>query len=228
MVHAVEPSDAMRWLGQQIEQRSKAMPERENDSSEDWSEDDFEGPSESGNGNQKTREEEHELYLGEATPHTTADGRHTIREAEAASTSEPNHAHPSQVGSLHRDTDASEEAKSSRVIIGQGLASPESSFGRSWSIRWLQHLQGFGDRRQLLARRPGSRNPRRPTWVQSTGNSQHNVIVYEGPMRPILDPLLCSRRPILDPLLCSRPLHCKHQLSKLRNRFADSQCTRSS
>ena len=50
------------------------------------------------------------------------------------------------------------------TVIGDRLSSPDSSFGRSWGIRWLQHLQGFGDRKQMAHGRG-----RRPSWVQSTG-----------------------------------------------------------
>ena len=55
------------------------------------------------------------------------------------------------------------------LVIGDGLASPDSTFGRTWSIRWLQHLQGFGDRKKMGARAAGPKGRRHTTWVQSTG-----------------------------------------------------------
>ena len=187
VVHAVEPSDAMKWLGQQIEQRSKEVPEME--------EEDIDNEE---SGGSRTEEDSRFLSPGQAKGDGEEDDlQHKLRaqtQINASSSSLPG-SDLASTGRVSWQDDKGElqegRAPSSRLIIGEGLASPESNFGRSWSIRWLQHLHGFGDRRQMSSRRSGIRNPRRPTWVQSTGKPflSHQLSEKEGAaMRPHLCP----------------------------------------
>lgn len=170
-MHAVEPSDAMRWLGQQIEQRSKLeSPMEVTDSEYYGAKYDSQSPSLGEHGSADKADMPQERLQGQMEMDVTSSS-----DSESSSLSAE---HPSrqngEVGSPEG------RVPSSRLIIGEGLASPESNFGRSWSIRWLQHLQGFGDRRQVSGRRTGSRNPRRPTWVQSTGICLHGGQAENG------------------------------------------------
>lgn len=161
----------MRWLGQQIEQRSKLVPSTDDDTSGSWAKHDS-LPSPSSEAAMDGSEDDLQPELAAQTrgPPLIHDEAVHARESPGAASPYETETSSSAAANLHgREESGQEESMTgSRVVIGQGLASPESSFGRSWSIRWLQHLQGFGDRRQVSGRRPGSRNPRRPTWVQST------------------------------------------------------------
>lgn len=66
------------------------------------------------------------------------------------------------------DEKGSRDAGVDSLVIGEGLSSPLSNFGRTWSIRWLQHMHGFGDRKKMGATGPGAKR-KRTGWVQSTG-----------------------------------------------------------
>lgn len=163
-VHAVEPSEAMRWLGQRIERRSTDFPVGQ---AEDSATADQDGhpADDRGMDAEPGVEDPVEAFSDDPVGHSgISRGSQSLLGKPAVG---PSHRRGLSDTGYQEGLPLDQEQGGRTTVIGAKLSSSESSFGRSWCIRWLQHLQGFGDRKELAAK--PSRRQKGPSWVQSTG-----------------------------------------------------------
>lgn len=160
----MEPSEAMRWLGIQIEQRARTSEADDPASNSSFK------PHLQDSGPEGTLSKKSSMFaqgVSVASGDADSSTNHASIGDNEAESSEREQGGAQSV----EEAQPHDEPLGRRIIIGDRLASPESSFGRLWSIRWLQHLQGFGDRKQMAATKSGARHRKRSAWVQSTGMS---------------------------------------------------------